>query len=165
MRGKTFKIDTSAIGRLGTKLGQRTADYDKLIEKRVTRSTQMVWAVAHQKRAMISAQQAKAEGRRYETITNSKGQSVRRIKRVSDPNAQLGVPVRTGTLQTSIKQKISRNKFMSFRGEVSTKGVKYAPMIEYGTSKMRARPFMRPAINLTKDAIKRLFGLKAESNL
>lgn len=148
--GNTFKIDTSAIARIGTKLGQKTAQYDKTMEQRVRRATDMVWRIAHQKRPMITKAQMKAEGRTY---------------RVSDPSAKAGVPVKTGALQASVLQRTTRTKMMSFRGEVWTKGIKYAPFIEFGTSKMRARPFIRPAVALTKDAIKRVFGLRVDTKI
>lgn len=146
-KGKTITIDLDFLPRLAGKMGDRTAKYDKVIEQRVNRATQMVWAIAHQKRPMVTRAMANA--------WNTK-------KRVSDPNAQLGVPVRTGALQASIMKSVTRTKLMSFSGMVWTKGIAYAAFLEYGTSKMAARPFMRPAVNLTKDAIKRMFGLRVE---
>lgn len=146
-KGNTIKVNLDYIQRLTGKMTKKTADYDKLMEQRVRRATEMVWRIAHQKRPMITAAMAKAEGR---------------TKRVSDPGAQLGVPVKTGTLQASIIQSVTRKKLMSFVGEISTKGIPYAGFLEYGTSKMKARPFMRPAVALTRDAIKRMFGLNVE---
>ena len=147
--GSTFKFDLSSVSRFGDKMGQRIAKDDKLMQKRMQQATNMVWRIAHQKRPMITAAQAKAEGR---------------SRRVSDPNATLGVPVRTGALQASVQQSVTRSG-TSLVGKIWCKGVEYADFIEYGTSRMAARPFMRPAINLTKDAIKKLFGLKVDSNL
>ncbi len=147
--GKTFKFDLGFIPHLTDKFNQQTLQYDRQIQRRVQRATDMVWRIAHQKRPMISKTQMKAEGRAY---------------RVSDPNAKAGVPVRTGALQASVQQKVYRTKLMSYIGEVWTNSP-YAAFIEYGTSKMLARPFMRPAITLTKDAIKRMFGLRVEGRL
>jgi HK97 gp10 family phage protein len=148
--GKSIRADLDFIPRLTKKMQQKSAQYDKAIEQRMRRATAIVWGIAHQKRPMISTAQAKAEGR---------------TKRVSDPNAQLGVPVRTGALQASIQQSVTKNASGGFLGKVWTKGVDYAGFIEFGTSRMHARPFMRPAVNLAKDSIKRLFGLKIDSNL
>ncbi len=147
MRGKTFKVDLGFVDRLGKKTAKAVQFYNKNMEQRVTRATNLVWQVAHQRRPMISKGQAKAEGRRV---------------RVSDPLAELGVPVRTGALQASIRQKVSAVRPMIYQGQVFTKGIKYAPYIEFGTYKMAARPFMRPAITVTMDSLKRLFGAKAE---
>jgi HK97 gp10 family phage protein len=54
---------------------------------------------------------------------------------------------------------------MKYEGEIVTKGVPYAGFMEYGTSKIKKRPFMRPAVALTRDAIKKTFGLHVEANL
>lgn len=146
----SFTFGMDAIPKMAAKFNKRFVQYDKLMEKRMTLATNMVWRIAHQKRPMISKAQMKAEGR---------------SKRVSDPNALLGVPVQTGTLQESVKQKVTRTRLMGFQGEVASRGVKYAGYVEYGTSKMAARPFMRPAIATTREAIRRMFKLKVDSNL
>lgn len=148
--GMTFKLDLGAIDRITKKISNRFEQDDKLIKKRMTLATSMVWRVAHQRRPYISKMQMKAEGR---------------TRRVSDPNAALGVPVRTGALQASIEQKVTRTKLMTYQGEVYTKGIPYAGAMEYGTSRIAPRPFMRPAVSLNQDAIKRLFSLKVDSNL
>lgn len=148
--GNTFKFDLNAVGDLSKKVGNRLIADDKVIAMRMKQATAMVWRIAHQKRPMISKAQMKAQGR---------------SKRVSDPSASLGVPVDTGALQASIQQSISRNGLMGYIGKIWTKGIQYAGFMEYGTSKIAARPFMRPAINLTKDAIKKNFALKVDSNL
>lgn len=157
----TFKVNPDVIARIGKKIGARLAKDDKEFEKRIAKATQMVWAIAHQKRPLISeAQRGRwAENPRYNNYVMEGAK-----KRVSDPNAKAGVPVDTGALQGSITQKVSRTS-KGFQGIVQTKGIKYAGFIEYGTSIMRARPFMRPAINLTKEAIKRIFGATISSNL
>lgn len=142
---RTFNIDTGALSRMGDKFARAQRNYDIEVEKRMKTATGIVWRIAHQKRPMITKAQMKAEGRRT---------------RVSDPNAQAGVPVQTGRLQGSITQDVERIKGGTFRGIIETKGIPYAGFIEHGTSKMRARPFMRPAIALTKDALKKVFGMK-----
>ena len=150
MKGNTFKLDPTALVRVTQKMNKRFAQDDRVVKMRVEKAVEMIWRIAHQKRPMINAQQAKMEGR---------------SKRVSDPSAQAGVPVQTGTLQASITRKVTRNKLLGYTGEVGTKGIKYAGYMEYGTTKIKPRPFMRPAINLTKEAIKRMFGFRIEANL
>lgn len=150
MKGNTFRINPDAVGRISSKMMNRFNQNDKVIKKRMELATVMVWRIAHAKRPMMSTMEMKAQGR---------------TQRVSDPNAKAGVPVKTGRLQGSILQKVTKKSTMSYQGEVSTQGVPYAGFMEFGTSRVQARPFMRPAVNLTKDAIKRMMGLKVESNL
>lgn len=149
-KGTTFKFDTSAISRFGDRLGKGFARDDKEIERRVKRATDIIWRTAHAKRPMISKAQMKAEGRKA---------------RVSDPGAQAGVPVRTGALQASVKQRTSSKGLMRYQGVVETTGVPYAGFMEYGTRSVAARPFMRPAVALNKEVVKRVFGVKVSSTL
>jgi HK97 gp10 family phage protein len=147
--GNSFKVNPDVIGRIGNSIAKRIQKDDKEMEKRITRATQMVWAIAHQKRPLVSRAMADAYGVK---------------KRVSDPNAQAGVPVDTGVLQASITQKVSRTS-NGIQGIIQTKGVPYAKAMEYGTSRIAARSFMRPAINFTKQAIRTMMKLKIDSNL
>jgi hypothetical protein len=149
-RKRTFNIDPSSIERIARKFGDAIKLYDIEMERRTKTATHMVWAIAHQKRPYISTEQMKAQGR---------------SRRVSDPGATLGVPVDTGLLQSSITEKVERITYGKFRGIIETHGIPYASAIEYGTSSMKARPFMRPAILLTQEAIKKLYGLSVISKI
>ena len=120
---------------------------DALLKRRITAATEIIWRTAHAKRPMMTKKQARLE---------------HRSRRVSDPNAQAGVPVRTGALQGSIKKTVEQTAFLKYQGKVETHGLPYAGYIEFGTSKMKARPFMRPAVELNKEAIKRMFKAPAE---
>ncbi len=148
--GQTFKIDLSKLSRLTDNITKAVVKNDVSLQKKMQTATDMVWRIAHQKRPMISKAMMKAEGRSH---------------RVSDPGAQAGVPVDTGRLQESVKKIVTRKRMMSYVGEIFTKGVPYAGFVEYGTSIMKARPFMRPAVALTRDAIKKVFGLSVQSRL
>jgi HK97 gp10 family phage protein len=69
------------------------------------------------------------------------------VYRVSDPNAAFGVPVATGALQNTITKSVKRQG-KKIVGEIDAGlNLVYAKMIEFGTSRMAARPFMRPAWN------------------
>lgn len=146
LRGKSFSIDTGKLDAVLSNVKNAEKKADALIGKKMTKAVDIIWRVAHQKRPMITAQQAKSEGR---------------VKRVSNPNAQAGVPVDTGALQASIQKSVS-SKSGKWIGRIWTSGIEYAQMIEFGTSKMAARPFMRPAVNLTRDALKQMFGVKEQ---
>lgn len=156
MKKGTFSIKFDAIPRLTGRVANAFGKYDKDIEKRVTRATEIVWRVAHQKRPMITAEQARMDGRGLDKFGKQ--------RRVSDPNAQAGVPVRSGRLQGSVVRFVKRDKLMSFTGTIETRGIQYAGYVEYGTRRMRARPFMRPAVALTRDAIKQSLGVDTRFN-
>ena len=141
LKGKSFSIDTGKLDAVFSNVRNAEVKADTLIQKKIIKATDIVSRIAHSKRPMITKAQMKAEGR---------------TQRVSNPDAQAGVPVDTGALQASIRQTVSA-KSGKWIGRVATKGIPYASMIEFGTSKMQARPFMRPAINLTRDALKAMF--------
>ena len=56
-------------------------------------------------------------------------------------------PVRTGRLRASINSRVSGKDVM-----VGT-NVIYAPHVEFGTSRQRAKPYLRPALFHSKDRI------------
>jgi HK97 gp10 family phage protein len=65
-------------------------------------------------------------------------------------------PVRTGALKSSIES-FARSKASWARSTIQVAdskkgGIKwYAVLLEYGTSRMSAKPFMRPAFDMSKD--------------
>jgi len=71
--------------------------------------------------------------------------------------ARQNVPVQTGTLKDSIR--VTRLKgdpklnIRVYAGNRKKGGAFYAHMVEYGTVKMRARPYLRPALNAAKGQI------------
>lgn len=159
LSGRITGVKLNAIENLGRKLGQRTKQYDILMQKRMELATDMVWRLAHQKRPYISKQEQK---RGFITKSGSV-----HYNRVSDPNAQLGVPVAAkngGTLQSAIKKQVNRQGYGKFQGVVYVDlGIApYGIRMEYGDALVHARPFMRPAAALTRDAIKKLFAAKPE---
>ena len=143
LKGKSFSIDTGKYENLVSKV-LKVADTSRtLTELKITKATDIMWRVARQRRPMMSRTQMKAEGRTF---------------RVSDPNAQAGVPVQTGRLQASIKKDVMKTR-AGARGRIWT-DLYYAKFVEFGTSRMRARPFLRPAVALTRQAIKAMFAKK-----
>jgi HK97 gp10 family phage protein len=61
-------------------------------------------------------------------------------------------PVDTGNLRGSISHRFAG----SLEGVVFTP-VEYAPHIEYGTRKMRAQPYMRPAVDEVRRSLVKLW--------
>ncbi len=151
---RVFSVKLNALEDLGRNLGKQGSKYDVEMEKRIQAATSIVWRIAHQKRPMITKAQAK-KGR----LTKMGNISYRRV---SDPNAALGVPVDTGLLQSSVKKEVRRLGYGKFQGEVfvDTAMVSYGKAMEYGTATVHARPFLRPAVNLTREALKALFARK-----
>ena len=74
------------------------------------------------------------------------------------------VPIRTGTLKHSITQMVSDNPLI---GKITAGGnaAPYAPYVEYGTYKMRARPYMKPALEYNAPGIARRFQRAVEEVL
>jgi len=70
--------------------------------------------------------------------------------------AKQTVPVLTGALKRSITHKPEVPKREVLVGSNLT----YAPFIELGTSKMSAKPYLRPALEQNMPAIRKLFNAK-----
>lgn len=140
----SFSFKPGSIDKVVADIVSTDAKISKMIETRLKIATRMVYSVARQRRPMISKETMKAQGR---------------SRRVSDPNAKAGVPVATGALQASIQMENHWEGKKKFVGSVFT-DMHYAKYIEFGTGRMAARPFMRPALLLTQDAIKRVVEAK-----
>lgn len=65
------------------------------------------------------------------------------IGSVVEESAKQKVPVQTGALRDSIKHWADTGENTVMIGATKS----YAPYVELGTSRMEARPFLRPAIN------------------
>lgn len=72
--------------------------------------------------------------------------------------ARQNVPVKSGKLKDSIRVvRLKGDPKLDVRvyaGSREKGGAFYAHMVEYGTSKMKKKPFMRPALNASKTDIK-----------
>ena len=79
-------------------------------------------------------------------------------------DAKILCPVDTGRLRSSINTKVNEPALKAnvigggeaFDGTI----VKYARFVEQGTWKMAAQPYLIPALEKNRDAIRRLFGAK-----
>ena len=82
------------------------------------------------------------EGPVGKTITRATIRVQRRAKQLA--------PVDTGRLRSSVAYEVARDG-RDIVGRVGT-DVNYAPYIEFGTRRMRAQPFLRPALSAAKGA-------------
>lgn len=71
---------------------------------------------------------------------------------VVENSAKQKVRVRTGNLRDSIKQKNKTQSPTKVSVDIGT-DVSYGPANEFGTSRMSAQPFLRPALDENEDAI------------
>ncbi|NPV72079.1 MAG: HK97 gp10 family phage protein [Firmicutes bacterium] len=62
---------------------------------------------------------------------------------------------RTGRLRSSIRSRLLARRFLWYIGEVGT-DVEYASHLEFGTSRMEPRPFLRPAYERSRAAIREI---------
>jgi HK97 gp10 family phage protein len=120
---------------------------DRALKAKMEAIVNVVFRTATARRPKISMAMQKSLGRNTKSY------------RVSDPNAAAGVPVKTGNLQMSIKKEVVKKGKEKWVGRIFVEGpgAPYAAYMEFGTSTVRARPFMRPAVHLNQDWIKRKF--------
>lgn len=70
-------------------------------------------------------------------------------------DAVANVAVDTGKLRAHIRLKHMKLKRKTQNGWcINTKGVRYGFAVEYGTTKIKAQPFMRPAFDKNEAAVK-----------
>ena len=92
-----------------------------------------------------------------EDVLEGLQQDIEKAALTLERNAKQKCPVDTGKLRASITTEVG-----NLEAEVGT-NVEYAPCVEFGTSKQKAQPFMRPALDkaitqLNKDMAKTLGG-------
>jgi hypothetical protein len=154
-KGQSFSFDANKVDKLIHSANKIVLRERGLMMKKMNDITNIVWQTAHAKRPMITHAEMKKSGR---------------SKRVSNPNADYGVPVDTGALQISIKKEVTDNG-KSIVGSIfvdsntnnpkSGRSVQeYAKAMEFGTSKIASRSFLRSALHVNKEWIKRRFSQK-----
>lgn len=80
--------------------------------------------------------------------------TVERTARVIETDATSRVPVDTGALRTSIE--VFGAAGSGERTVEAGQGLDYAPMVEFGTSRQTAQPFMTPAAMVGEKAMPRI---------
>lgn len=135
---KTFTIKSTEVDKLVNSWKKKQGQINSKLEKMMNSVVQTVYSTAHSKRPKIDI--TKENRGKY---------------RVSDPYASAGVPVDTGELQESI-QKDVKWQGLKIIGRVFTSNP-YAKFVEFGTSRMLPRSFLRSAIHENKEWIKERF--------
>ncbi len=82
-----------------------------------------------------------------------KKQMLARVQNITlrvERKAKQNCPVKTGTLKRSITHEIDKEHLEARVGS----NVEYAPHLELGTSKMSARPYLRPALEAVQQELK-----------
>lgn len=148
----SFSFNKNIVDQLKGDFKKAYAQIEKDLERKVNAAVTIVYTTARSRRPKISIQEQKALGRHPKAY------------RVSDPNASVGVPVRTGDLQISIKKDSAVYKSGKIRGRIYVEGpgATYAKFVEFGTSRMRARSFFRSALQVNKEWIKAKFKEKSK---
>lgn len=151
----SFYFDPHKVDKLVNSAGKIMTRERGLLMAKMKDITNIVWQTAHAKRPIITKMEMKKSGR---------------TKRVSNPNAAYGVPVDTGALQISIKNKIQDNgKYIvgtiyvddKISNQKTGRSVKeYATAMEFGTSRIAPRSYLRSAIFVNKEWIKKRFAQK-----
>jgi hypothetical protein len=156
---RNFKFNTDKLEKTIKNLNGEIEKVSKTLQKRTQQATNIVYIVATAKRAKISKEEYKASSNQYmRRIKEGKSAGKMKAYYVSDPNATVGVPVDTGALQESIKQEVV-NKGGKWQGRIFTDNP-YAKAIEYGTSKIAPRSFMRSALSEQSGVVKSIFNAK-----
>lgn len=156
----SFYFDPDSADRMARKGQDWLQKLDAELGKRMKKAVQIVWTIAHQKRPMITAADAKAMGYGKVGRIDSKTGKKRMVqKRVSNPDAEAGVPVDTGNLQAHVKSETIPGKIGKITGRIYVEAVEYALAMEFGvpSKNIRARPYMRPAIDLARPALNEVF--------
>jgi HK97 gp10 family phage protein len=78
-------------------------------------------------------------------LTPALTEATRKVQRTAKDLA----PVRSGRLRASISTKVDRKKQIGIVGT----NVEYAPFLEFGTRKMKAQPFLNPALEINRKGI------------
>ena len=84
-------------------------------------------------------------------VVNTAAANILKACLIVEGDAKRICPVDTGRLRSSITHEVDL-----FSGKVGS-NVEYAAYVELGTVKMAARPYLRPALEMNKAKILRLF--------
>jgi HK97 gp10 family phage protein len=160
MKKKAFAtITPQSIEKLTRSLLNKIPAVHDILDDKMNAIVQVVYTTARARRPKLSAQEIKTIGLPRYFRRQSSGKM--KEYRASDPNASVGVPVDTGALQESIKKEVTWSGDKVIGRIWAGENIPYANAIEYGTSRIEKRPFMRPAYNENLQWIKKKFKEKS----
>ena len=88
-----------------------------------------------------------------QSVENAKRGGLEAASLIVEADAKLRAPVDLGNLKGSITHKVTSDE----EAKIGT-NVDYAPYLEYGTHKMAAQPYLRPALDSNKARIEKMIG-------
>ena len=88
-----------------------------------------------------------------QSVENAKRGGLEAASLIVEADATLRAPVDTGNLRSSITHRVVSDE----EAKIGT-NVDYAPYLEYGTHKMAAQPYLRPALDSNKARIEKMIG-------
>jgi HK97 gp10 family phage protein len=91
------------------------------------------------------------------SLPDAEEAKMKRIVLQIERDAKSIVPVDTGNLRASIESRVIRNNDGGITGVVGT-NTDYAAFVEFGTSKMGAQPYLRPAVEQNRETVRELLG-------
>jgi HK97 gp10 family phage protein len=91
------------------------------------------------------------------SLPDAEEAKMKRIILQIERDAKSIVPVDTGNLRASIESRVIRNNDGDITGVVGT-NTDYAAFVEFGTSKMGAQPYLRPAVEQNRETVRELLG-------
>lgn len=151
-----FKGIGKNIEKVGKQVAARLEADRKEAIRRITSATDLIYKVARTRRPYIYVTGPGRGSTYHPNITKRQAGKIG-ARKVSDPNASYGVPVKTGNLKDAIKKKVEE-KFTHIVGTVYVDQAQapYAKFLEFGTSKAAPRPFMRQARKISEDAVNKI---------
>jgi HK97 gp10 family phage protein len=90
----------------------------------------------------------------YDDAQNSVEEALLKGALRVERDAKINAPVDTGRLRASISSRLSNANKEHVYAEIGT-NVEYGSLLEFGTSKMAAKPFLFPAYTQNKEKIKK----------
>ena len=88
------------------------------------------------------------------------GRNLQEVAKKVETDAKTLCPVDTGDLKKSMKNYKSKYKDDGYIVWAGGGEEYYARMVEHGTVKMAAKPFLNPALEKNKSFMRRIFGAK-----
>jgi HK97 gp10 family phage protein len=154
---KTIKAVAGSVDKIAGNINRRIIETNRTLERKMNKAVNIVYKRATKKRPDVNYIDKMRVSSEFLKISK---RGIKRLSRgiriVSDPEAEYGVPIRTGALKKSIQKEVKFTGVGKIRGKIWTDSP-YCLHVEFGTYKMQARPFMRPAFVMSIQEITNIF--------